>query len=720
MRALLIGVSGYPSLPPAQRLQGPPTAVQRLRDALQRHGVAPERIRLLADGVAGAGLPTRAAILDALDTLARDTRESDVVVVHFAGHGSRQPDPERPGALAPTLLPLDIGAWDGGNQPVANALTRDELRSAIDRIAARGAFVWAVFDACHSSGLVRGEAAATATPGAAQPASGDAADARTVLAAWLAALDSEAPAAGSDGARRGGTGDGVGGTAPTSALPGASPGATARRPAAALTGGITHGRAAYFYAAQGSEATGEMQLPRSDAAARRHGLFSFVLTQLLEQARSPMTYRQLAEALLASYRTNPNARVTPVFAGNGLDALVLGQASVAVRQWPLQRNTDSAAPWWVAVGHLHGIAVGARFAVVPSALARDDEAIAQLEAVQVQDDHSRLMPVAAALPDAGGAKPSPAGAASAPSTNAALQPGMHQLRLVSNPPAFSLRVAFDAEGCATPCMLREAVQRLRSSRVDSVDLQWVDVAASSDLRLRAHQGRVMLLEAAQAARGPQAWADALALDLPAHTAPEALAQGLARRLHWHARLRNLSRLAARSALDANQAALESSLRRSGAPVPAGVGALAVRHGERVVLSLRNRSSEPLAVTVLYLDADEGIEKIYPTQFGDVNRLEAGEKREVGVRIGPPSTGAERIWAIAALLRPRDPSVDFGFLEQPALQRRRDGSATVIEIGEELAAFADAAFADHLRRGEPRPRPLSTRTLIRSHELEVSR
>lgn len=721
LRALLVGVSGYPSLAPSQRLQGPPTAVQRLRDVLLRRGAAAQRITTLADGVPGAALPTRAALLAALDDLAREARPGDVVPVHFAGHGSRQGDPARPGSLMPTLLPLDIGPWDGGDKPVRNAVTRDELRAAIDRISARGAFVWAVFDACHSAGLVRGSgtaesaaatAAANATAVAASDAAAEAAAARALLASWLAGLKAEAApdAAGRDVRRSGQS---------------ATSDVAVRAP---LPGAAATGRTAYFYAAQGTEFAGEAvpePAPGSGAApnARRHGLFSHVLTQLLDAAQGPISYRQLAEALLAQYRVLPHARLTPVFAGSGLDARVLGQDSLPLRQWPLQANPRAAAlaaPWWVAAGQLHGITVGARFAVVPDALSRNDQAIAQLEAVQVMPDHSLLAPrsTSAAAATTGD------GAAAA-----TLKAEVNQLRLLGNGLAYALRVTFDAGRCTPPCALRDAVQRLRSAGVEGVDLRWVDGAEAApppDLRILAERGRVLLLDGAgpatAATRTAAPTPDALVLDLPASATPDMLARRLAQRLHAQARLRNLSQLAARSALDPLQSVLASSVRRQGAPAPQTVGALALRHGDQVVLTLQNRGDDPIDVTVLYLDADGSIVKIHPTDQGEVNRLEAGEVREVAVDIGAPAVGAERLWAIAAVKRPRDPTVDFGFLEQPALARRRDGSAVSIAISDDQTAFADAAFATHLTRsGSSRePRPPSSRTLIRSHELEASR
>lgn len=89
--ALLIGVSGYPTLPTHQ-LEGPRNDVVLWRDVLSRRGFTQENIRILADGVPGAEEPTRARIMEALDLLADKVRPDDFVFVSFSGHGSQQPD----------------------------------------------------------------------------------------------------------------------------------------------------------------------------------------------------------------------------------------------------------------------------------------------------------------------------------------------------------------------------------------------------------------------------------------------------------------------------------------------------------------------------------------------------------------------------------------------------------------------------------------------------
>ncbi|WP_320416243.1 caspase family protein [Candidatus Reidiella endopervernicosa] len=90
--ALLVGVSEYPNLDEKFQLEGPKYDVRLARDFLIESGFDRKQMRVLADGVEGAdGLPTSAAIKQALASLANDSQKGDFVYVHFAGHGSQQP-----------------------------------------------------------------------------------------------------------------------------------------------------------------------------------------------------------------------------------------------------------------------------------------------------------------------------------------------------------------------------------------------------------------------------------------------------------------------------------------------------------------------------------------------------------------------------------------------------------------------------------------------------
>src|SRR5450830_198611 len=77
MRALIVGVSEYPNLDKELWLEGPRNDASRMREVLRRRGFAANQISVLADGVPGAGLPTRANILGELSRIAREAGKDD-------------------------------------------------------------------------------------------------------------------------------------------------------------------------------------------------------------------------------------------------------------------------------------------------------------------------------------------------------------------------------------------------------------------------------------------------------------------------------------------------------------------------------------------------------------------------------------------------------------------------------------------------------------------
>lgn len=657
--ALLVGVSGYPTLPEARRLRGPAHDVRQWLELLRQRGFAEARMQVLADGVDGAAAPTRAAILQALDRLADTARAQDTVVVFFAGHGSREPAPG--GGLRPILLPLDVGRWDGGSaQRVANAVAGDELRERIDRIAARGAFVWAVFDACHSAALVRGGAGDAGTRlREVEPAE------LGIDAATLARAEARAPAERTRGAGA---------------------------PALLGTGDAARGTA-YFYAAQSDEVTPELPLPTGVAGAPPRGLFSFVLGRALERGQA-MSYRQLAQFVLAEYGRLRVATGTPLFSGSALDAPVLGSAAPPVRQWPLLADAAGLA---LGAGRLDGLVPGAVFAVLPGPLARDAERLGHLQAGTVEADRSTLVPLAR-----GGLPPADPELLRARS-------GL-VLRLVASPPEFVLRVAAEAVDCAAACPLREALQRLRAEGVPGVELQWVEPGAGPDLRLQREGDRL-------AYRGPADGAEPPGLALREagrELAAPALLERLRRDLHAIARARNLLALAARGAAGPSPTALRATLRR-GAEAIAPEQVAALRSGDVLALELVNAGTVPLDVTALYADAEHGIGVLFPNRPGDANRLMPGERRVVDdIRIHAPPAGLERLLLISAPAQAQAERSDYSFLAQPSLPRQRGAVAAA----DDFEAFADAAFADYRQRGAPRPVAPAGRTGLQLFTLRV--
>lgn len=640
-RALLVGVSDYPALPAGmQRTPGARNDVELLRITLLQRGFATQHVRTLADGLSGADPPTRANILRALDDLAAASGPGDFVFLHLAGHGSLEPGAQPGEGPSPIFLPIDIGRWDGGAGHVVNAVTRRDLRERVERIVDRGAFVWGVFDTCHAANFVR---------------QGDRGEVRARFVT-PAALGVPTGAVRPDG------------LAPAAAL------LDSRVPIAA-----DRGRTAFFYASQAGESAVELPLPAGTASRRPHGLFSFHVAMAL-QGRRPISYRQLGQSILTAYGVTPYAYATPVFTGDALDHMVLGQRVVPVRQWPLRVD----AGLWVDAGLLSGAVPGAVLAVVADpTVAEDGEVLGHLGVTAADVERALLQPV----PFAG----------RAPIDARALRNGQY-LRLAASPPAFALRVAYDAKGCPGGCRaVGEAVRLLRALGARGVDLQWVDDPGEADIVARALHDRVDLVPPSRRHRPLADGANASGLELRPGEPADALAARLARALHAVARARNLLSLAAQAAGHMPATGLTAELRLQRRDQPEAAVPLAtvprVATGDMVGLSLGNTGPQALDVTVLYLDARYGVEVLFPGPGGESNRLPPGQWHRLPVRVADAGTsGMERLLVIARPAMAGRERSDFSFLAQPSLARTRAAQDAAID------ALADAAFAEYRRQG----------------------
>ena len=145
-RALLIGIDEYRYVPP---LDGCINDVRLMHRVLvDTFAFAPDDITLLTNGQA-----TRAAILAAFDALVAATSADDIVVIYYAGHGSRMTDREgdEPSGFDSTILPVDSGRSPHENRDI----TDDEIHVVLAALAAKTSYVTVVVDACHSGTITR-------------------------------------------------------------------------------------------------------------------------------------------------------------------------------------------------------------------------------------------------------------------------------------------------------------------------------------------------------------------------------------------------------------------------------------------------------------------------------------------------------------------------------------------------------------------------------------
>jgi metacaspase-1 len=345
--AILVGVSDYDDTVGITDLDGPRNDVALLQEVLIRRGVT--RIEVIADGVTGAPLPTRAAILDSLDAKARSVSPGDFVYIHFSGHGTQQRDLDGDEAdgLDEVFLPADTGRAAPGTGVIPNAITDDEIGAAVDRIRAAGANVWFVLDSCHSgSGLRAGDPDVVA---------------RFVDPTLLGVEPGPARS--------------VSDPLTASDLPGSE------------SGGVIA-----FYAAQSSELAREVRMATPDTEGAFYGLFTSRLAARLDDP-GVQSFRQLFQAVLRDMNDGsvPGAArlQTPLWEGDLIDAALFGDASTTgLRRFEVRGDQ-------ILAGQVHGFADGTLVGLVAEASAPADALIGWAQMEQTAATTAFLRPVAA-------------------------------------------------------------------------------------------------------------------------------------------------------------------------------------------------------------------------------------------------------------------------------------------------------------------------------------
>jgi hypothetical protein len=679
MRALIVGVSEYPNLAKQLQLEGPRNDVVRARDVLTQRGFAMQNIKVLADGVSGAALPTRNNILAELDRFANTAGKDDFIFLYFAGHGSQQPADLRTAegraeadGLYETFLPRDVGQWSGSVGTVKNALIKTELRDAVDRILAKGAFVWGVFDTCHSATLVRGENAG-------------------VNYRYVNPKDLGVPQAALDAARQN-----------------AAKGQDMAVPMIATATSANAGGSVFFYATQTSEATPEMVLPKGQGDGKYFGLFSYTLMQALETG-VPMTYRQLTQYVLTRYGAMNETRVTPLFSGTALDQPVLFQNTQLVQQWKIEAGHEPV----IQAGALSQLHEGAIMAVMADPLAGNDAAIGYLKLARVGLATSTAVPVeyhnkSALKPEA--------------------IPERSFARVVQNPPQYTLRVSVDASGCGDRCTTNVVVDELRKTKssVPGTTIKWLASPASGNVLLKLLPDRILLLPPSMQGVDCASSCDQASVLLPDSNEQgnESLRDKLAASLHAIARTTNLLRIASSLADEGNKnSKLEVTLKvikKNGTELPFVQGQVPnLVAGDRINVSLRNNGLSSVDVTMLYVDARYGINVLYPHGPGASNRLEPRASVSFGIAINDQTFGLERLLTIAVEAGKLQERADFSFLAQTPLSISKDAKRD--ETDPDVMAFMDAGYAAfQTRQNNAAPQAPSSRTSMQVFTLNVAR
>jgi hypothetical protein len=139
--ALVIGISRYLHAPELRTTQDAQDVAAVLADPACC-GYPPAAVRVVVDGDA-----TRAAILDALDALARDTREASTVFIYYSGHGARA---AAGGSDTCYLVPVDAAVATHDDLE-RTAISSIELTARLRAISAGRLTV--VLDCCRAAGM---------------------------------------------------------------------------------------------------------------------------------------------------------------------------------------------------------------------------------------------------------------------------------------------------------------------------------------------------------------------------------------------------------------------------------------------------------------------------------------------------------------------------------------------------------------------------------------
>jgi hypothetical protein len=675
-RALLVGVTRYPGLKANRQLRGPANDVVLFRDLLMHHFRFPkEGIVTLAEHVKNDELrPTRANIVRHMESLIAKAQSGDQIVVFLAGHGSQQPDndseglDDEPDGLDETFLPSDIGEWDAGKSIVTNAIIDDEIQIWLDGLRKKGAFVFFVADSCHSGTLTRGNGTEVS---------------RNIDSADLI---------------------------PQHVLTAARRKAAAHRStsfAAQRSDGLdlppNRGGLVALYAAQSGEEEIEALLPRNADAPQWHGLLTYTFAELLAQARTPLTYRELIRQIHQRYiALGRRGHPTALMEGTNLQREILGETDWPARPQLTLSHTASRG-FGVDSGAMHGMTKGSILAVFPPAGSeRADKLLGHVQVDALRPLESTVVPVeyngaprAQNLPSSGRCQ-----LVFQDFGDLRLAVGVDELDIQNRPvePDRRTRLLEILKKAS------EAPGSLIRVQQDPTRTDWLVRPAEDDVYLVPASGF-----GRQRQNSPDGSNDKAAIVPSALYGPGRIdghvGEWLSSRLRKIARVNNLHRIVGTHGETTDGSGINIKvdailLGEEGKSLRSDSDAEIVREGDQIRLRVRNEGTTVVDVTLLYLDADYGITSILPRSgTTDTNRIGPNQSLSTVTLEITPAHELEHVIAIAVRAEPQRPHAEFSSLAQDSLERARNipGSEATLEspFGKLLQ---NAVFAEGATRG----------------------
>jgi hypothetical protein len=613
--ALIATVSDYPNLDAKYWLKGPKNDAVLVRDYLLTSSPVPftaENVTTLGSGE-GLQLATHDAILGELANIAAKAKAGDFVFLQFSGHGSQQPardDKTEADGKDEIFLAADTRMAPSGDPFLPNVITDDEFAKAFLAIRKTGAFVWLVFDSCHSGTITRGA-----------PDEGDLVM-RDIKPSDLGIPDDAftVPAVAED--------ESADRAIPLSAD-------IYEESADGTMGGLVA-----FFAAQSTETTPEkgyeVTLADGSTVKQNYGVFTHTIFSAL--AKNPaMTYRQLAQSVLADYAAGNVLKPTPLFEGQ-LDTPIFGGSGlVDVAQWPTVVGGDKSLT--ISAGQLHGLSVGTKLLVLPSPASPDDEATGVVEVASNDQLRSKLVGSSDAKHALIDIKDIKVGS---------------YVRLAEQAFPFELTVAKPDPATSDPAQLAAvdaALAAILANDDKPMRLKVVEPGEAADVRLAVYsEQQVAELEIAadRAAGISETASDATDLDetpllwlLPAsgdislkpqkrsaamdlgETDAGDFTTNLSQNLVTIFRATSLSRLSQANSFKPKDFKLSFGLQPAGSET---IGEMVaeqtpvVRPGDRIYVDFTNSSGKAADINVLYIDHDNGITLLCQSHLANGDRL----------------------------------------------------------------------------------------------------
>lgn len=659
--ALLVGVSEYPNLEKESWLRGPVHDVELVAGVLRnRFDTKSSDIRILAGWPDDEeNRPTKANIRDAFAALANKVGNDDTVFILLSGHGSQQPANPDPADLEPdgldeVFLAADTTTWDQKKGTITGAIIDDEIRAWVDKIRDRGAFVWIVFDSCHSGTMTRDVTGKNRINRRIDPAKlvPDQAFQRAAQSTrgTISSVETKGDFADED-----------------------------EKPD---RGGI-----AAMYASQSLEPTFELPMP--PPAGEFHGLFTFTMMQILNNVDEALTYRDLAETINMIYRTNGVFQPTPMIEGGGLDREVMGKNEFPDR--PDITFTGVVNPligFEVDAGHLMGLRVGSIIEIFPPAAAPDsDKAIGAAEVTKSLATTAFVAPKKWQDRDAAPGKMLGIGCrAKVLYEKMALEP----LRV-----AVQTSNADEVETRAIADLAKPDRELLLKAHSSNSPWQWSDSLDEADWILRLGDQEMLLIPISGWSKAFRA-ADASAPQEFLISDADEISSALGR----IARARQLVHIAGSDRrsdvkMDVQLIRFDKTTDEVGKAVPHGAQGRVLRNGEEIAFRIRNLGRTSIDISLLFIDSGYGISALFPEPGTiDDNRIAPGQSLNTPrLEVTVDTAGPEQVVALG--VRSTSDRVEFSCLEQQSLEKTRGFPVLESPLGQLLRG---AMYGDGGTRG----------------------